>query len=358
MNPQVSRPDTVSIERHDSASINYVDEITNSEKQRTSKRTEPTAETPKRSFDEHQVAFRNFLGQHVHKAGPEYENERRLEAVEKNRTLSVPRIHGEKLPTCEWKRLRCWLSYEFYQEFAMSLPNTARCASECTPMIILTNEDGELYEFQEVKKILSEEEIAKIRTERDSLQAQAKQHSDLYDAIHMAQLEGQTPIERQTTDAAKAWWAAEQAKRDAAYISWEHAEAQELALAKQQVEREVEQHMNEQDVSVARKGMHSNSATAKQSQPKHLKSLKRKLEREELDHVASGCYVGRTYDVTFDSRMLAAFLQYEEEEEEEEKEVVNAKAVEAEMDAGAVEVKKRKWVDSVEKGIRLRSRSC
>ncbi len=289
-------------------SFNWAENIEDSQWPGESGQTESAPGTTIANDVVDQLASSDFLTQHVQRAWSQYEAERQSEAVENNRTLCVEKIPKGILSICDWKCIPLQDSYKAHETYALSRPITGRCAYERTPTIVVTNEDGEHFRLLEVRKILSEEQIAEIRRERDLAQEQAQKEVELYDIYNMAALEGQKPEERRAVDAAKAWWDGEQRKRNTTYVDWEHAEIQELELLKRQLEREAEQHMRDQAISEARTQYQRYRLVAAAGQIQHWANLKLKLAKDKLVYVGWGRYVGTEYSVSFDSRALDALL--------------------------------------------------
>jgi hypothetical protein len=260
-----------------------------------------------------QLAFREFLTQYVHQARLQYETERRIEAVDKNRTLDVRRLRGGILPICDWKFVPLSETYEDCERYALRRPTKGACAYERTPVVVVTNEDRQHFRLLEVRKILTEERIAEIRAERDPLQNQLQKDVEKYELYNIAKLEGQCSAERRSVDAAKAWWSAEQKKRDITYIDWEHAEAQEVELLKRQIEREVDLRFKSKERSDAKRQMRDYAKQAKAARIQHLANLKLNLMTDELDYIGSGRYIGSKYDVTLDSHTFYKFLKYRDD---------------------------------------------
>jgi hypothetical protein len=111
----------------------------------------------------YQLAFMKFLTQYVHQSWSQYEKQHQMQVVDKNRTLDVKkRIPGGVLSICDWKWLPLSNSYKT-EAHALKRPAAGACAYDRTPIIIVTNEDVQRFRLLEVKKILTEEQVAEIR---------------------------------------------------------------------------------------------------------------------------------------------------------------------------------------------------
>lgn len=257
---------------------------------------------------EEQLAFRESLAQHIHHAWSEYEKERQTKALENNRSLGWKPSRKHELYSCDWKWVPLYCSFEEHKEYALGRPATGRCAYECTPTIIVTNEDGEHFRLLEVRKVLTEEKIAEIRQARDLEQDAPRKRVQRYHIYNRAVLQGQTPTERLSVDRARAWWAVEQKKRDATYIDWEHDEANELALLKQQIEREVDLYFKAQALSEAKKRQQRYTQRAKAAQTEAFANLKLQLAEDALLPQRQGHYTSAAYSVRLTPRALNTFL--------------------------------------------------
>lgn len=259
------------------------------------------------------LTSREFLIQYVHQAWLKYENQRRIEIVDKYRTLDVERLAGGVLSVCDWKYLPLLESYEECEHQALRRPTHGTCAYDRTPLIVMTNEDGQNFRLLEVRKILTEDQIAVARWERDLAQEELKTDAEYYDAHNIAALEGQTATERRTVNAARAWWLAEQEKRDVTYIHWQHAEDQEVELLKRQIKEEVDLRFQKKERSDAKWQMRDCARKAKAVRIQHFANLKLNLAHDQLHYRGSGRYVGPEYDVTLDRRALKTFLTHRED---------------------------------------------
>jgi hypothetical protein len=300
------------------ASFNWADDVEDAEA--AGEVAAPIQPAPETTMPlEAQEPPTTFIQSHLNALDEELQ--RQAEALKNSRTLgcelfaraSRKYILSPNNPCCAWKWLPLYYSHEDHEKSALASLTNGRCRSERAPTLIVTNEDGEHFRLLEVRKVLTEEEIAEIRQSRDQAQAAAGTETERYDLYNEAALEGQTPAERLAVDRAKAWWDAEQKKRNATYVDWKHAEAQELVLLQQQIELEVELYFKHLAVSAPAKRRRRHLQEAKAEQIKHLAALKFKLAENGLRPQGNGLYAGFEYSVTFTDRTLRTVQRHRDE---------------------------------------------
>jgi hypothetical protein len=263
---------------------------------------------PSINVSEEQLAFRESLTQHVRAEWAIYEKERQAEALENAGNLGKESYCKPPLSSCNWKWTPLFCGLEELKAYALRHPTTRRCAYEHSPTIVVTNEDGKHFRLLEVRKILTEKEISKIRQSRDQTQDAVRENVERYNLPNKARRQGQNPTERLAVETAKAWWSAKQQARDATYIDWEHAEANELALLKRQIEREVDQYFEDSARLNAKVRKEVYSEMAKAAQTKHFANLKLKMAQDNLIPHGAGRYESAAYSVHFTHRALNTFL--------------------------------------------------